>query len=148
MLANDAQTIGSVGLVLLVFSFFEWLVKYLSLNMSLWVIEQGGTDTKNSPMWAPPIPALAFYLLLLTKGVDAVFRRFLTGQGERTLESLSLSLAVQMIVATLIGGWIVRNSLGFTYAKSVVVAAITWVTSAVVTGILGVLLLNVTRPAT
>ena len=147
MFAVDVQTVGSVGLILLVFAFIEWVVKYLSLNMSLWVTDQVGTDTKNSPMWAPPIPALAFYLLLLTKGVEAVFRRFLTGQGERTLESLSLSLSVQMIVATLIGGWIVRNSLGFTFAKGVAVAAVTWITSTVVTGILGFLLLNVTRPA-
>lgn len=147
MFAIDVQTAGSVGIALLLTYLVEWLVKYLSLNMSLWLSDQVGTDNRNSPMWAPPIPAVAFYLLLVTKGTEVVSRRLFEGPAERTLDSLILVLSARMIVAALIGGWIVRSSLGVPYPRGVAIAAVTVIASEIITGILLSLLLSVIRTA-
>lgn len=136
---------GGLGIVLLLIAFMQCLATYLTLNISVWLSNHVGTKSTNSPLWGFPLPFLAFTLLCVAKGTEFVSRKYTTGAGERTQESLLLDFSARVIVSALFGGLIVRNSLEVAYWRGVVIAAITAIASDTVAGILLSLLLNWVR---
>ncbi len=132
MIAVDLQMIVSVGALLVAVWFVQWLLTYLMLNMSMWLSQLFANDLDQKNLRLPPLPSLAFYLLMISSGASRVAKKLIVGGDERTLETVALVMVSQFLVTAIAGGYFVQSSLGFKYPKSVAIAAMTSVATMLV----------------